>query len=121
MGEGHSPEHACLYCPELKLFISGDQVLPKITSNVSVFPTEPEGDPLEDWLSSLARIKRQVPDDVLVLPSHNDPFLGLHARIDQLTGFHVDALDRLTRAIASRTARSTSSTYCSSARSPTRC
>ena len=56
-GSGHSPEHACLHCPELKLFISGDQVLPKITSNVSVFPTEPEGDPLDDWLTSLARIK----------------------------------------------------------------
>ena len=57
VGSGHSPEHACLYCPELKLMISGDQVLPRISSNVSVFPTEPDGDPLDDWLTSLARIK----------------------------------------------------------------
>jgi glyoxylase-like metal-dependent hydrolase (beta-lactamase superfamily II) len=99
-GSGHSPEHACLYCPELKLFISGDQVLPRITSNVSVFPTEPEGDPLDDWLTSLARIRTLVPDDVLVLPAHNDPFHGLHARIDELIGFHEGALERLEQSLA---------------------
>jgi glyoxylase-like metal-dependent hydrolase (beta-lactamase superfamily II) len=98
-GAGHSPEHACLYCPELKLFISGDQVLPKITSNVSVFPTEPEGDPLNDWITSLARIGELVPDDVLVLPAHNDPFRGLHARVGQLISFHERALTRLERLI----------------------
>lgn len=95
VGSGHSPEHACLYCPDLKLMISGDQVLPKISSNVSVFPTEPDGDPLTDWLTSLARIKDRVPDDVLVLPAHNDPFRGLHARIDHLIGGHERGLDRL--------------------------
>ncbi len=100
VGAGHSPEHACLYCPELKLFISGDQVLPKITSNVSVFPTEPEGDPLNDWLTSLARVRELVPDDVLVLPAHNDPFRGLHARLGQLIGFHEGALARLEEALA---------------------
>ena len=95
VGSGHSPEHACLHCPDLKLFISGDQVLPKISSNVSVFPTEPDGDPLRDWLSSLARIKSRMPDDVLVLPAHNDPFRGLHARIDHLIGGHERSLTRL--------------------------
>jgi glyoxylase-like metal-dependent hydrolase (beta-lactamase superfamily II) len=95
VGSGHSPEHVCLYCPELKLFISGDQVLPKISSNVSVFPTEPNGDPLTDWLDSLARIKRLVPDDVLVLPAHNDPFIGLHARLDHLIRGHERGLERL--------------------------
>jgi glyoxylase-like metal-dependent hydrolase (beta-lactamase superfamily II) len=95
VGSGHSPEHACLHCPELKLFISGDQVLPKITSNVSVHPTEPDADPLGDWLSSLARIKQRVPDDVLVLPAHNSPFMGLHLRIDQLIQSHLDGLARL--------------------------
>ena len=95
VGNGHSPEHACLYCPALKLLISGDQVLPRISSNVSVFPTEPDGDPLRDWLSSLARIKTRVPDDVLVLPAHNDPFHGLHARLDHLIGGHERALVRL--------------------------
>ena len=100
VGSGHSPEHGCLYCPELKLMISGDQVLPKISSNVSVFPTEPDGDPLTDWVTSLARIKTQVPDDVLVLPAHNDPFHGLHARLDHLISGHERALDRLAAVIA---------------------
>ncbi len=97
VGNGHSPEHGCLYCPQLKLLISGDQVLPRISSNVSVFPTEPDGDPLDDWLTSLARIKPQVPDEVLVLPAHNDPFFGLHHRIDHLIAGHERALTRLQR------------------------
>jgi glyoxylase-like metal-dependent hydrolase (beta-lactamase superfamily II) len=100
VGCGHSPEHACLWCPELKLLISGDQILPKISSNVSVFPTEPEGDPLNDWLTSLARIKTVVPDDVLVLPAHNEPFHGLHLRIDDLIQGHQSRLERMRRLIA---------------------
>jgi glyoxylase-like metal-dependent hydrolase (beta-lactamase superfamily II) len=100
VGNGHSPEHACLWQPELKLLISGDQILPKISSNVSVFPTEPDGDPLDDWLTSLARIKTVVPDDVLVLPAHNEPFRGLHARIDDLIHGHQARLTRMRRLIA---------------------
>ena len=100
VGRGHSPEHLCLYCPDLRLLISGDQVLPRITSNVSVFPTEPDADPLRDWLESLASIKARVPDDVLVLPSHNDPFNGLHARLDQLVAGHERSLERLEEEIA---------------------
>jgi glyoxylase-like metal-dependent hydrolase (beta-lactamase superfamily II) len=95
IGRGHSPEHLCLYCPQLRLLISGDQVLPKITSNVSVFPTEPEADPLTDWLESLASIRATVPDEVLVLPAHNEPFYGLHRRIEQLTRGHERSLQRL--------------------------
>lgn len=100
VGSGHSPEHACLYCPELKLLISGDQVLPRISSNVSVHPTEPDADPLTDWLTSLARIKASVPDDVLVLPAHNEPFHGLHKRIDHLIGGHERGLARLEQRLA---------------------
>lgn len=95
VGSGHSPEHACLHCPDLQLFISGDQVLPRISSNVSVFPTEPDGDPLDDWITSLARLKTRTPDDVLVLPAHNDPFFGLHARVDHLIQGHERGLERL--------------------------
>ena len=95
IGRGHSPEHLCLHCPELKLLISGDQVLPRITSNVSVFPTEPDADPLTEWLDSIARLKRQIPDDVLVLPSHNEPFHGLHARLDALADGHEKRLVRV--------------------------
>lgn len=99
-GNGHSPEHACLYCPELKLLISGDQVLPRISSNVSVFPTEPDADPLSDWLHSLSKLKAAVPDDVLVLPAHNDPFYGLHARLDHLKAGHERSLGRLEKQLA---------------------
>ncbi len=95
VGTGHSPEHACLYCPDLKLLISGDQVLPRISSNVSVFPTEPEGDPLGDWTASVAKIKAVVADDVLVLPAHNEPFRGLHARLDRLAAGQEEGLTRL--------------------------
>ncbi len=95
VGCGHSPEHACLYSPDLKLLISGDQVLPRISSNVSVHPTEPDADPLTDWLTSLAKVKAEVPDDVLVLPAHNEPFHGLHRRIDHLIGGHERGLARL--------------------------
>lgn len=100
VGHGHSPEHACFHCPALKLFVSGDQVLPRISSNVSVFPTEPDADPLGDWLSSLDKLRREVPDDVLVLPSHNEPFRGLHARLDNLSRSQNEALDRLRGALS---------------------
>jgi glyoxylase-like metal-dependent hydrolase (beta-lactamase superfamily II) len=99
VGTGHSPEHACLYCAELKLLISGDQVLPRISSNVSVHPTEPDADPMREWLESLAKVKREVPDDVLVLPSHNDCFRGLHARLDYLAASQERTLDRLRKTL----------------------
>lgn len=106
VGSGHSPEHVALYCPALKLLISGDQVLPRITPNVSVFPTEPSGDPLHEWLRSSARIREMLPDDVLVLPAHEAPFYGLHVRLSQLIEAHnrdlrslFDYLDQPRRAV----------------------
>jgi glyoxylase-like metal-dependent hydrolase (beta-lactamase superfamily II) len=94
VGSGHSPEHVCLHCEADGILISGDQVLPRITSNVSVYPTEPAADPLGDWLSSIAAL-RTLPADTLVLPAHNEPFLGLHDRLDQLEADHHGKLDRL--------------------------
>jgi glyoxylase-like metal-dependent hydrolase (beta-lactamase superfamily II) len=102
VGSGHSPEHACLYCPALKVLISGDQILPRISSNVSVHPNEPDGDPMKNWLDSLAKIRREVPDDVLVLPSHNECFRGLHARIDALESGQHKSLERLRRSLKDR-------------------
>jgi len=99
-GNGHSPEHACFYCAELKLLISGDQVLPRISSNVSVFPTEPDANPMADWLSSLDKLRQTIPDDVLVLPAHNEPFRRLHARLEYLKRSQLAALDRLREALA---------------------
>lgn len=95
MGCGHSPEHACLYQPELNVLISGDQLLPRISSNVSVFPTEPEADPLADWLASCGKLKAAVPADVLVLPAHNEPFIGAHKRLDALVEGHETAMRRV--------------------------
>jgi len=94
-GHGHSPEHSCLFCPELNVVISGDQLLPRISSNVSVFPTEPNANPLQDWLESCEKLKDELPDDVLVLPAHNEPFTGAHVRLDHLIKGHGIALKRL--------------------------
>jgi glyoxylase-like metal-dependent hydrolase (beta-lactamase superfamily II) len=100
VGSGHSPEHACLWSAADGVLISGDQVLPRITSNVSVYPTEPEADPLGDWLGSIARL-RALHEDALVLPAHNEPFRRLHARLDQLDQDHARKLDALLAAAAS--------------------
>jgi glyoxylase-like metal-dependent hydrolase (beta-lactamase superfamily II) len=95
VGSGHAPEHICLYSPTRKVLISGDQVIPRISSIVSLFPTEPQGNPLQDWIDSCARLKRDLPDDVLVCPSHNEPFYGLHARLQALIDGHEKALERV--------------------------
>jgi glyoxylase-like metal-dependent hydrolase (beta-lactamase superfamily II) len=92
VGSGHSPEHACLYCPALKILIAGDQILPRITPNVSVFPTEPEGNPLAEWMDSNARLLNILPNDLLVLPSHQNPFHGLHIRLNQIIDSHRQGL-----------------------------
>jgi glyoxylase-like metal-dependent hydrolase (beta-lactamase superfamily II) len=94
IGSGHSPEHACLYAAEQGLLISGDQVLPRITSTVGVQATEPEADPLRDWLDSLERLRR-VPDSVLVLPAHERPFFNLHQRLAQLQAHHQGHLEQM--------------------------
>lgn len=91
-GSGHSPEHVCLYCDELDVLISGDQVLPRITSNVSVNANEPEEDPLHYWLDSHHKFLSLLPDTAFVLPSHNRPFYGLHARLLYLIEHHEDRM-----------------------------
>jgi glyoxylase-like metal-dependent hydrolase (beta-lactamase superfamily II) len=98
-GNGHSPEHVCLWQPELKVLISGDQVLPRISSNVSVFPTEPQADPLSDWLASCAKLRDGLPADLLVLPAHNEPFYGLHERMSELIEGHERALARVLKRV----------------------
>ncbi len=91
VGEGHSPELAALYSAERGLLISGDQVLPGISPNVSVRVDNPDANPLKDFLHSLARF-RDLPADTLVLPSHKLPFHGLRARVDQIIAHHRDRL-----------------------------
>ncbi|MDB5669144.1 MAG: fold metallo-hydrolase [Alphaproteobacteria bacterium] len=94
-GNGHCPEHACLVDEAGGLMIAGDQVLPRITSNVSVFLSEPEGDPLGDWLASIAKLRRLLSPDLLVLPSHGEPFTGLYERLEALEHGHRDRLEAL--------------------------
>jgi len=95
IGRGHSPEHACLFCRELNLLIAGDQILPTISSNVSVYPTEPAANPLAHWFDSLRKFRALLPADVLVLPAHGKPFHGAHLRLEQLIEEHETGLDRL--------------------------
>ncbi len=91
VGYGHAPEHIALFHTERHWLISGDMVLPRISTNVSVYESEPEGDPLRLFLTSLHRFN-DLPADTLVLPSHGQPFVGLHERLNQLHDHHRDRL-----------------------------
>jgi len=93
-GSGHSPEHACLYDEAGGILIAGDQVLPRISPNVSLGITEPGADPLGEWFASIAKLKT-LPADLLVLPGHGDPFTGLHTRLDAMDREHRERLDEL--------------------------
>jgi glyoxylase-like metal-dependent hydrolase (beta-lactamase superfamily II) len=86
-GYGHAPEHIALHCPDLDVLISGDMVLPRISTNVSVIDLEPEGNPLPLYLESISAM-RNLPASSLVLPSHGKPFRGLHERVGQLLNHH---------------------------------
>mgnify|MGYP003848922363 CR=1 FL=1 len=106
IGRGHSPEHPCFYYEELDLMFFGDQIIPRITSNVSVSAAEPEGKPLKNWMESLEKFFR-FPDSALILPPHNMLFVGLHARLRCLIEHHKDHLLALEEAcVEPRTAMS---------------
>jgi len=94
VGHGHAPEHVSLHCEELNLLISGDMLLPRISTNVAVRPIDPWANPLRRFLESIARY-RALPQDILVLPSHGLPFRGAHARIAQLEAHHQERLAEL--------------------------
>ena len=89
VGYGHAPEHLSLYCEKLNVVIAGDMLLSTISTNVSVWSIDPEGDPLRLFLASIARY-RELPEDVLVLPSHGKPFRGAHERVAELEKHHQD-------------------------------
>lgn len=97
-GLGHSPEHMALWCEADRIFISGDMLLPSISSNISVHAQEPEADPLAWFLQSLDRMDKLLPSDCLVLPSHGRPFRGVQARVAQLHAHHEDRLRELLQA-----------------------
>lgn len=100
-GYGHAPEHMALSCPARGLLISGDMVLPTISTNVSVHEMEPEGNPLALFLASLERYGTLAPDTV-VLPSHGRPFQGLHTRLGQLRAHHAERLAEVLTACTAR-------------------
>jgi glyoxylase-like metal-dependent hydrolase (beta-lactamase superfamily II) len=91
---GHCRGHLCLYDARHAVLISGDQVLPTISPNVSVLQSRPDADPLREFLESLARLEQCAPE-TLVLPSHGRPFHGLHRRIEVLRSHHLEQLERL--------------------------
>ena len=97
-GFGHSPEHASLYSAELGVLIAGDMLLPKISTNVSVQPIEPDGDPLASFLESLSTLDA-LPPSTLVLPSHGLPFRGIPVRVGELRAHHAARLAELEEAV----------------------
>lgn len=99
VGYGHSPEHAMLHCERRGMLISGDQLLPKISTNISVTAIDPGNEPLADWLASLERLLA-VPDDTLVLPAHGLPFRGARVRAAQLQSHHARVLRSVLQACA---------------------
>ncbi len=99
VGEGHAPEHILLHCPQDKLLLAGDQLLPRITSNVGILPSEPESDLLAYWFESLDRLAR-LPADTLILPAHELPYYGLAPRVAQLHAHHAEQFATLRRICA---------------------
>jgi glyoxylase-like metal-dependent hydrolase (beta-lactamase superfamily II) len=99
VGHGHAPEHMSLECRQARVLISGDMVLPRISTNISVSDLEPESNALEQYLDSLERMLA-LPADTLVLPSHGRPFQGLHTRVDQLKQHHAERLADVLQACA---------------------
>jgi glyoxylase-like metal-dependent hydrolase (beta-lactamase superfamily II) len=100
VGHGHAPEQATFWSEDDHLVITGDQVLPRISPNVGVHATEPEADPLGDWMDSCRHLAPFAREDHLALPGHNAPFTGLPLRLHQLVENHEGALDRLRAHIA---------------------
>ncbi len=94
VGKGHSPEHACLYSKADGILISGDQVLPRITPHIGIYPAEPLANPLKKFIQSIDKLVK-LPQDTLVLPAHNDVFTGLHNQLDYYKTHHEDRLNRL--------------------------
>lgn len=94
-GDGHAPEHACLFSQTDNLVIGGDQLLPQISANLGVYASEPDADPVAEWIDSARRFQPLARPDHLVLPGHKLPFTGLPLRLSQMIANHEGALDRL--------------------------
>jgi glyoxylase-like metal-dependent hydrolase (beta-lactamase superfamily II) len=100
LGSGHAPDHATLWNVDDNLVLAGDQILPNISANIGVYPTEPNADPLHDWLLSTKNFMLYASDPQLILPGHKLPFYGLPFRLKQMVTNHENALDRLRQHLA---------------------
>ena len=100
MGDGHAPEHATFWCRDAPIVIGGDQLLLSISPNLGVYPTEPDADPVGDWIDSCRRFQPHARPDQLVLGGHKLPYTGLPLRLTQMIENHHAALDRLAAHIA---------------------
>jgi glyoxylase-like metal-dependent hydrolase (beta-lactamase superfamily II) len=94
-GNGHAPEHATFWSLDDDLVIGGDQLLPGISANLGVYPTEPDADPVGEWMDSCQALGAHADDRHFVLPGHKLPFTGLPLRLRQMIENHLGALDRL--------------------------
>lgn len=94
IGEGHAPEMICLYNAERAMLIAADQILGRISPHIGAYPGDPLANPLDAFLKSLVKFEA-LPEETLVLPSHGEPFQGLHARITALRAHHMERLERL--------------------------
>lgn len=95
VGHGHSPEHVSFYCRELGVFLAGDMLLPKISTNISVMAATPKADSLQGFFASLARFADELPAATLVLPAHGLPFVGVGERVAALQAHHAARLGEL--------------------------
>jgi glyoxylase-like metal-dependent hydrolase (beta-lactamase superfamily II) len=95
LGQGHAPDHATLWSLDDAVILGGDQFLATITPNIGVYPTEPEADPLTEWLASCRGFLDHARAEDLVLPGHKLPFTGLPLRLTQIIASHEAALARL--------------------------
>ena len=100
IGSGHAPDHVTLWGIDNPLIFSGDQVIPGISSNLGVYPTEPLLDTVGAWLNSCNRFLKMAQRDHFVLPGHKSPFYGLSVRLKQLIDNHTSALTRIEKKLA---------------------
>lgn len=101
-GDGHAPEQIMLYSKQDGLLLAADQVIAKISPNISVWAAEPDGDPLGLYLRSLGALQRDLPADTLVLSGHRLPFYGLHERCRELIEHHRERCDLIVNACRER-------------------
>ncbi len=82
MTYGHAAEHLSLWSKDC--VISGDQILPSISSNLTVPYTEAEVDLIGEWLRSCRDLMKFADNEALCLPGHQRPFYGVLNRLSQI-------------------------------------